>query len=55
MLLLVAVNDKGHVPVGTDDFGWWGGRDIAAAVSFLARQPGIRRAWRPRPERGKPA
>lgn len=23
------------------DFGWWGGRDIAAAVSFLARQPGI--------------
>jgi len=24
------------------DFGWWGGRDIAAAVSFLGRQPGIR-------------
>jgi len=24
------------------DFGWWGDRDIAAAVSFLARQPGIR-------------
>jgi uncharacterized protein len=24
------------------DFGWWGGRDIAAAVSFLARQPGVR-------------
>ena len=23
------------------DFGWWGGRDIAAAVSFLDRQPGI--------------
>jgi dienelactone hydrolase len=23
------------------DFGWWGGRDLAAAVSFLARQPGI--------------
>ena len=24
------------------DFGWWGDRDTAAAVSFLARQPGIR-------------
>jgi len=24
------------------DFGWWGGRDIAAAVSFLARKPGVR-------------
>jgi dienelactone hydrolase len=24
------------------DFGWWGDRDLAAAVSFLARQPGIR-------------
>ena len=24
------------------DFGWQGGRDIAAAVSFLARQPGVR-------------
>jgi dienelactone hydrolase len=24
------------------DFGWWGGRDIAAAVSFLGRQPGVR-------------
>jgi uncharacterized protein len=23
------------------DFGWWGGRDIAAAVSFLRRQPGV--------------
>jgi uncharacterized protein len=23
------------------DFGWWGDRDIAAAVSFLARQPGV--------------
>jgi uncharacterized protein len=23
------------------DFGWWGGQDLAAAVSFLARQPGI--------------
>jgi predicted alpha/beta hydrolase len=24
------------------DFGWWGGRDIAAAVSFLSRQPSVR-------------
>jgi uncharacterized protein len=24
------------------DFGWWGGRDIAAAVSFLGRQPATR-------------
>jgi len=24
------------------DFGWWGGRDIAAAVSFMAQQPGVR-------------
>ena len=24
------------------DFGWWGDRDLAAAVSFLARQPGVR-------------
>jgi uncharacterized protein len=23
------------------DFGWWGDRDIAAAVSFLARQPTV--------------
>ena len=23
------------------DFGWWGDRDAAAAVSFLARQPGV--------------
>jgi dienelactone hydrolase len=23
------------------DFGWWGDRDVAAAVSFLVRQPGI--------------
>jgi uncharacterized protein len=23
------------------DFGWWGGRDITAAVLFLTRQPGI--------------
>jgi dienelactone hydrolase len=24
------------------DFGWWGNRDLAAAISFLSRQPGIR-------------
>lgn len=24
------------------DFGWWGDRDIAAAVSFMAQQPGVR-------------
>jgi uncharacterized protein len=24
------------------DFGWWGNRDLAAAVSFLDRQPGVR-------------
>jgi len=24
------------------DFGWWGDRDIAPAVSFLDRQPGVR-------------
>jgi uncharacterized protein len=24
------------------DFGWWGGRDIAAAMSFLTQQPGVR-------------
>jgi pimeloyl-ACP methyl ester carboxylesterase len=24
------------------DFGWWGDRDIATAVSFLQRQPGVR-------------
>jgi uncharacterized protein len=23
------------------DFGWWGGRDISAAMGFLARQPGV--------------
>jgi len=23
------------------DFGWWGDRDIAASVTFLARQPGV--------------
>jgi pimeloyl-ACP methyl ester carboxylesterase len=38
------VDTRGHGLSGGHamDFGWWGGRDIAAAVSFLARQPGIR-------------
>jgi uncharacterized protein len=26
------------------DFGWWGDRDLVAAVSFLGRQPGIQAA-----------
>ena len=38
------VDTRGHGLSGGHamDFGWWGGRDIAAAVSFLARQPGVR-------------
>jgi uncharacterized protein len=38
------VGTRGHGLSGGHamDFGWWGGRDIAAAVSFLARQPGVR-------------
>ena len=37
------VDTRGHGLSGGHamDFGWWGGRDLAAAVSFLARQPGI--------------
>jgi uncharacterized protein len=37
------VDTRGHGQSGGHamDFGWWGGRDIAAAVSFLARQPGV--------------
>ena len=37
------VDSRGHGLSGGHamDFGWWGGRDIAAAVSFLARPPGI--------------
>jgi dienelactone hydrolase len=36
------VDTRGHGTSGghTMDFGWWGDRDIAAAVSFLTRQPG---------------
>jgi uncharacterized protein len=38
------LDGRGHGRSGGHamDFGWWGGRDIAAAVSFLGRQPGIR-------------
>ena len=37
------VDGRGHGRSGGHamDFGWWGGRDLAAAVSFLARQPGV--------------
>jgi pimeloyl-ACP methyl ester carboxylesterase len=37
------VDDRGHGRSAGHamDFGWWGGRDLAAAMSFLARQPGI--------------
>ena len=37
------LDGRGHGRSGGHamDFGWWGGRDIAAAVSFLAHQPGI--------------
>jgi dienelactone hydrolase len=37
------VDTRGHGLSGGHamDFGWQGGRDLAAAVSFLARQPGI--------------
>ena len=37
------VDGRGHGLSGghTMDFGWWGDRDITAAVSFLGRQPGV--------------
>ena len=37
------VDGRGHGLSGGHamDFGWWGGRDLAAAVSFLAGQPGV--------------
>jgi uncharacterized protein len=37
------VDTRGHGRSGGHamDFGWWGDRDTAAAVSFLARQPGV--------------
>ena len=38
------VDARGHGRSGgyAMDFGWWGDRDLAAAVSFLDRQPGVR-------------
>ena len=37
------VDTRGHGLSGGHamDFGWWGDRDLAAAVSFLDRQPGV--------------
>jgi dipeptidyl aminopeptidase/acylaminoacyl peptidase len=37
------VDSRGHGRSGGHamDFGWWGGRDITAAVSYLTRQPGV--------------
>jgi len=37
------VDGRGHGRSGGHamDFGWWGDRDTAAAVSFLARQPSV--------------
>jgi uncharacterized protein len=38
------LDGRGHGLSGghSMDFGWWGGRDTAAAVSFLAHQSGVR-------------
>jgi class 3 adenylate cyclase len=38
------LDGRGHGRSGghTMDFGWWGGPDIAAALSFLDHQPGVR-------------
>ena len=38
------VDTRGHGRSGGHamDFGWWGDRDLAAAVSFLDRQSGVR-------------
>jgi dienelactone hydrolase len=40
------LDGRGHGRSGGHamDFGWWGDRDITAAMSFLSRQPGIRPA-----------
>ena len=45
--LLVDTRGHGRSAGHAMDFGWWGDRDLAAAVSFLARQPGIRAARSP--------
>jgi dienelactone hydrolase len=39
--LLVDTRGHGRSDGHAMDFGWWGGRDIAGAVSFLARQPAV--------------
>jgi len=39
--LLVDTRGHGRSAGHAMDFGWWGEPDLAAAVSFLARQPGI--------------
>jgi predicted alpha/beta hydrolase len=41
---VLLADGRGHGRSGGHamDFGWWGGRDLAAAVSFLSRQPGVR-------------
>jgi dienelactone hydrolase len=40
--LLLDGRGHGRSSGHTMDFGWWGGQDIAAALSFLDRQPGVR-------------
>ncbi|MGH3418958.1 MAG: alpha/beta hydrolase [Streptosporangiaceae bacterium] len=37
------VDTRGHGRSGgrAMDFGWWGNQDLAAAVSFMGRQPGV--------------
>ena len=39
--LLVDTRGHGRSAGHAMDFGWWGDRDLAAAVTFLARQPGV--------------
>jgi dienelactone hydrolase len=39
--LLVDTRGHGRSAGHAMDFGWWGDRDLAAAVSFLARQPSV--------------
>jgi uncharacterized protein len=40
--LLVDTRGHGHSGGHAMDFGWWGNWDVAAAVSFLDRQSGVR-------------
>ena len=39
--LLVDTRGHGRSAGHAMDFGWWGDQDLAAAISFLARQPGV--------------